>query len=60
MADLVKEWKKAVHEPEVAALRTRIAELVDALRQIADTQIAQAEPTAHHMKTVARLALQAR
>ncbi len=41
-------------------LRERIAELEDALRQIADTQIAQAEPTARHMKTVARLALQGR
>lgn len=27
MADLVREWKQAVHAPEVAELRKRIAEL---------------------------------
>lgn len=34
MADLVREWKRAVHDPEVKALRARIAELEAALRKI--------------------------
>lgn len=27
MADLVRDWKRAVHDPEVKGLRARIAEL---------------------------------
>lgn len=40
MADLVREWKRAVHDPEVDGLRKRIQELEAGIREFATERCA--------------------